>query len=220
MLTFLTMSMVLAAPAPGVSTKPAPEPAGNKPPRIIEVKSDDQGKIKVSVTREVKFDGNGPGNANIVINGNGGGIAINGNAGAGVVVIGPAVAPGGGGPVGLANVRGKMTKVEMAELSEVKDLKIQTVSGKEVSLEEAKKLLTKGGFVIAPADGKKIDSKFLKLFAPDVLILMSPELVATATFPGSIEDIAVGQAFPGIALPALPAVPVPVPVPPAPPVKE
>lgn len=220
MLTYLTLSLILAAPA-GAS-KPAATPAGeNAPPLIIEVKAADK-KVKISVTRKIKMDANGPGNGNIVING-GGGIAVNGNAGGRIVVVGPGAGPVAPGPIPAGQVitinmggDGQMVKKEMAELTEVKDLKIRTVSGKEVTTEEAIKQLANGGVVIAPADGKKIDPKYLKLFAPEVLILTSPELVPASPFGGFMGAGAVNLGgLPGIqaipAIPAIPAVPVPAP---------
>ena len=224
MLTYLTLSLMLAAPAGGAS-KPAATPAGeNAPPLIIEVKAADK-KVKISVTRKVKMEANGPGNANIVING-GGGIAVNGNAGGGVVVVGPGAGPIAPGAIPAGQVitinmggDGQMVKKEMAELTEVKDLKIRTVAGKEVTTEEAIKQLANGGVVIAPADGKKIDPKYLKLFAPDVLILTSPELVPASPFGGFMGAGTVNLGgLPGIQVPAIPLPPAAIPV--APPVKE
>lgn len=207
MLTYLTLSLVLAAPAP--ATKPTQAGVTDSaPPQIIEVQAAGMGKVKIPVTRATENNANG--NGKIVVNG--GGIVVNGNAnGGGVVVIGP----GAGGPAGnVVITQQQVSKVEFVELTEVKDLKIRNVAGKELSTEEAIKQLATGGLVIAPADGKKIDPKYLKLFTPDVLILSSPELVA----PKRLPSIREGNF--NIAIPAMPIAPLPAPVPvPAPAIK-
>lgn len=61
-------------------------------------------------------------------------------------------------------------------LGELKDLKITTADGKEVKLADAVKKIADGGLVVASADGKAVDAKYLKVFKDDVLVLASPEL--------------------------------------------
>jgi len=73
--------------------------------------------------------------------------------------------------------------VENVELADVKDLKITTVSGKNVSTEEAVKALAKGGVVVVSADGNKVSPQYLKIFNNDVLVLAAQEIAQALNTP-------------------------------------
>jgi hypothetical protein len=121
----------------------------------------------------------------------------------------PAIAPGGAPGVARIMIRG----FENAELADVKDLAIITAGGKEVSKEDALKVLAKGGMVVISADGKSVGAAYLKMFKEDVLVLSSPELAATGGGAAVINFNAI-RIGPGGAPRPVPAPPVP-PVPPA-----
>lgn len=172
MLTTLALYTTLlapAAPAPGAQAQ-APAPAAapinapaakeaapaatsTQPPRIIELKPNKDGKVLITVMRQQQ---------------------VQAPLGA------PGAAPGGnpggrpfGGPV-------MFNRPEQVELKDVKDLKITTAAGKEVSKDDAIKALDKGGRVVVSADGKNVSADFLKMFKDEVLVLASPELVGGA----------------------------------------
>jgi hypothetical protein len=73
-------------------------------------------------------------------------------------------------------VRGEVRRTVPVDLSEVRDLRVFTVDGKDVALADAKKRLAGGGTVVVAADGRKVEPRHLKLFKDDVLVLVSPEL--------------------------------------------
>ncbi len=154
--SFALTALLLAAPAqepaketpPPVRTAPilvgpnvAPGAFQAEPaPRILEIKPDPDGKVRVMVLRP------------------------------------KAPAPIGVAP-GVARPAIMRIAFERVELTEVKDLKVATVGGKEIKTEDAIAMLAKGGTVVIPVDGKAIPANFLKIFKDDVLILTSPELV-------------------------------------------
>ena len=166
MLTTLILTTALLAPAaplPATAPAPANAPAareaapavatGGQPPRIVEIKPDKDGKVLITVMRPQQIQGGAFGG------------------------IGGAQRPAPGGNPGPAIVPIMVNRPQSVELKDVKDLKITTASGKEVSTEDAIKALAKGGQVVASADGKSVSSEFLKMFKDEVLVLVSPELV-------------------------------------------
>ncbi|MBP3955894.1 hypothetical protein J8F10_11415 [Gemmata sp. G18] len=170
----------------------APVPAGETPaplgpvPRLLSVKPDADGKITVPVARAEKQQG-------------------------GVVVIGINGNPNGG----QAQLEIQQDVAKSVPLTEVKELKVYTADGKEVTVADAMKKLAKGGTVVVSADGKKIDSRHLKLFRDDVLVFVSPELAG----PGPNAMPGGNFAVPNLQfqiVPALPVVPAAPAVPPAP----
>ncbi len=70
------------------------------------------------------------------------------------------------------------TTVENVELANVKDLKITTAAGKEVTTEDAVKSLSNGGIVVVSADGQTVSPAYLKMLKGDVLVFVSSDLVA------------------------------------------
>lgn len=147
-LVLATALFTAAAPAPKEAL--APESPTGQAPRILELKPDADGKLRVAVTR--------PGNMqNGVV-----AIAIGGNGAPNV-------------PQNIV-IRGGAT-TEQVELGKVKDLTITTAGGKEVSQEDALKTLAKGGLVLISTDGKKVSPAYLKMFREEVLVLVSPEFV-------------------------------------------
>ncbi|MCE9532368.1 MAG: hypothetical protein K8T89_14795 [Planctomycetes bacterium] len=156
MFTNLFLAVALfatAAPNQPIPVKENPSAKDGKatitspPPRLLELKPEADGKVKIAVNRPKK--------------------AQPGFGGLGA----PGVKPiqGGGGFM--------FQNLEKVNLADVKDLTITTTSGKEITKEEGLKSLAKGGFVVVSADGKKISPDFLKMFKDDVLVLTSPELV-------------------------------------------
>jgi hypothetical protein len=145
-----TALLIPAAPAP--KNAPADQgPAAGVAPRLVELKPDMDGKLRVQVTKS----GNIQGNVTITI------------------AAGPNAAPG----VQNLIVQGGPSTTEQVELANLKELTITTAGGKSVTREEAMKALAKGGVVVISNDGKKVPSAFLKAFKDDVLVLVSPELV-------------------------------------------
>ena len=69
-----------------------------------------------------------------------------------------------------------VTKYARVELAELKDVKVYSVEGKEIDAKEAGKRLSEKAMAIASSNGAKVDPAFLKLFKDDVLILVSPDL--------------------------------------------
>ncbi len=168
-----------ATPPPKERTAPAVQRDGPAP-RLVELKPDADGKIKIRI---VKFPGaiggggagvgvapapvggrvGGGGSAPIPVGGGGGGIG--GGAGGGAI--------GGGGGGGFGGVM----PAQLVELDKLKDLTITTVDGDEVSIQDALKKLAKGGVVVVSADGKKVAPAYLKVLRNDALVLASPDLV-------------------------------------------
>jgi hypothetical protein len=156
MFTALTLSMALGAPVP---TQSAPVPTGATP-RLMELKSNADGKIMVTVTRTemVKVP----------------------------VAQGAAINPNGGAPPAVLEKEVPVTKQMVVELGEVKDLAVTTADGKKLEKEDALKKLSGGTIVVVSGDGKPVSPAFLKVFKDDTLVLASPELVAPQfpAFPG------------------------------------
>jgi RNA polymerase sigma factor (sigma-70 family) len=180
-----------AAPAPNES-KPDSAPKVGPAPRLLELKPDADGKLKVPTMRNIQRAfigggaGGGGGGAPIPIGGGGGGggapVPIGGGGGAGGGGGGGAGGGGGGGGIagpngGVGRGFGGVMQAELVELDKLKDLTITTTEGKEVSKEDALKKLAKGGVVVISADGKKVSPAYLKVFKDDVLVLTSPDLV-------------------------------------------
>jgi hypothetical protein len=152
-LTLATALFLPGAPAPK-DAPPAPataEATTGLPPRIVELKPEKDGKVRLQVARPMKGQAQGIA------------IAIGGPNGAQNIVI------NGAAPV-----------MEAVELADLKDLKVMTAGGKEIAKDDAIKALTKGGVVIISADGKKVSPVFLKAFKDDILVLVSPDLAAGA----------------------------------------
>lgn len=178
MFTSLTLALALAAPVPPVA--PAPTPAAGPAPRLVELKPADDGKVTVTVNRPAQAAG-------------------------GVVVIGGiGGANPNGGPIQV-QVQGDAPKG--VPLDEVKDLTVTTAGGKEVEVKDAMKQLAKGGVVVISADGKKVDPAYLKALKDDVLVLASPELVASEGNGGA------GLVLPNIKFQVVPAIPAAPPAP-------
>ena len=155
MFTTLALTTALLAPAAPLPTSgvpaqgaaaPVAATTGAQAPKIINLKPDADGKVKITVMRPKALP-------NVII------------------LNRPGAAPGAGGPPVM------VPSPEKVELTDVKDLKITTAAGKEVSKEDAIKALAKGGQVVVSADGKSVASEFLKMFKDEVLVLVSPELV-------------------------------------------
>jgi hypothetical protein len=147
MLTALTLSFALGAPVPMGA---APDLPAGPAPRIVVLKPDPEGAVRIPVTRADKAA------AGVIV------VGIAGNANGGQIVI--------DGPASSTPV----------PLTEVKDLKVTTANGKTVDVADAAKRLAKGGVVVVSADGKPVDPQHLKLFRDDVLVLVAPELVPPA----------------------------------------
>jgi hypothetical protein len=147
MFTALTLTLALGAPVPPTPDAP---PAGTAP-RLVELKSDANGKITVTVMRTEMQK---------------------------VPVAAPpavAGAPPGGNPApAIREV--PVTRTMVVELGDVKDLAITTADGKKLEKEEGLKKLGKGGIVVISGDGKPVSPTFLKVFKDDTLVLASPEL--------------------------------------------
>ena len=184
MLTCLTLSFVLGAPVPSGA---APDLPAGPAPRILVLKPNAEGAVRIPVTRAEKAA------VGVVV------VGIAGNANGGQIMI--------DGPAGTTPV----------PLSEVKDLKITTAGGKTKEVADAVKgRLAKGGVVVVSADGKPVDPQHLKLFKDDVLVLVAPELVSPAAgaaggnlvIPNLQLQIQPGQ------IQIVPAAPAPAPAPP------
>ncbi len=151
MVTSLALAIALATPAAPI--RPETQPAGPAP-HILDLKVGPDGKVRVTVMREVKIQ-------------NGVDVPL------GRPVPAPAIEPA---PVEGGEGKERTVKQPMSiEIGEIKDLTVTTVAGKEVSKGDAIKQLAEGGVVIASADGKKVHPKFLKLFRDETLVLVSPE---------------------------------------------
>jgi hypothetical protein len=179
--TFTLLAAMVAAPVPKDAA-----PAGPAP-RLLELKAEQDGKIRVQVLRQVKQTVT----VNTMVNKNGQNVVE---------------------PQQREVVSNVMTRVE---LSEVKDLTIWSADGKEADKPMALKKLAEGAIVVISADGKKVDPKFMKLFRDDVLVLASPELMeravpATSTvrpLPLGVNVQAVQPVMPIAPVPAVRAVP-------------
>lgn len=204
MVASLALALALASPAAPI--RPETQPAGPAP-FVLELKAGQDGKIRLTVIRNEKVKpGGGTGGPDIIIGvGNARPLPV------------PQPAPADPNtPEGEAKEITVQRMVQV-EFGDVKDLVISTADGKDVSKADALKKLTDGAVVIASADGKKVDPKFLKLFRDDTLVLVSPDFI---NFPGQgggrlprpIFRNLPGVIGGGIAPAILPAQPVPAPV--------
>jgi hypothetical protein len=177
--TFTLLAAMVAAPVPKDATPPGP------PPRILELKTEQDGKVRVQVIRQVKQTVT----VNVVVNKN-------------------------GQQVVEAQQREVMSNISTrVELSEVKDLSIWSADGKEADKPIALKKLSEGAIVVISADGKKVDPRYLKLFRDDVIVLASPELMdrTAPTASGVARPAPLGVNVQALQ----PIMPAPVPAPPA-----
>jgi hypothetical protein len=167
----LLAAVLVAAPVP----KDAPAPQANTPrtattaatgpaPRLLLLKPDADGKVRVEIARKAA---------------NNGGIVLQIGAAPGAPGA-PGGAPGGaGGPVIINQIGGQAK--ERIEIDKLEDIKIATVGGKQLDRAEGLKQLAKGGPVIVSGDGNAVSPEFLKIFKDDVLIVMSKDLATPVT---------------------------------------
>ena len=101
-------------------------------------------------------------------------------------------------------------------LTELKDLKVYTAYGREVSMQEAIKKLENKLKVVVSSDGKKVDPTYLSQLQDNELILVSPELVKSKSFIYPVVPPVADVVLAGWDLKAAPLPPPPVP----PPVKK
>jgi RNA polymerase sigma factor (sigma-70 family) len=202
-------SPTAATAAPPPTARPAPHeskaetaPVEGQLFRVLELKPDANGKVKVPVMKLFHFQpgmfgGAGIGGAGIGGFGGGfggiGGGGIGGGGALGIAGIGGGIGGIGGGGIGGGGALGGGgmlggggfggggafggAALEWTPLDKLKDLTVTTAAGKEISKEDALKRLAKGGIVVISADGNKISPAYLKVFKDDVLVLISPELV-------------------------------------------
>lgn len=95
-----------------------------------------------------------------------------------------------GGPNGAQQVQQVVQEVPVTKyvqlgLTDLKDLKVYSADGKEVAVKDAVKKVNDGGLIVASANGRKVDSSYLKLFKDDVLVFVSPDLVPQGSRGGS-----------------------------------
>ena len=62
------------------------------------------------------------------------------------------------------------------EIKDLKELKITTASGKDVSIADAMKQIGHGATVVMSSDGKPVGSNFLRVFKDETLVFSSPDL--------------------------------------------
>lgn len=140
----LVLGFALLAPA-------APIPKDISPvgpaPLVVELKSNSDGKVLVSVRREEKRK---------VPVAQGG--AINPN-----------------NPVLEREVT--TIRTLQIELGDVKDLQVYTAGGKAVQTKDALAKIRDGAVVVLTTDGKRVDPNFLRVFKDDTLVLVSPEFI-------------------------------------------
>jgi len=189
----LGLSLALLVPGAPIPKDVTP---GGPAPYILNLKSDNDGKIRFQVMRGEKVKV-----ATVTFQGGPNGQQV---------------------PVTIEREETVM-KYLRVELAELKGLKVYSTDGKEVDIKDAAKKLGESAMAIASVNGQKVDSAFLKLFKDDVLILVSPDLAPNAQggFGGTIGYPGV-MPFPGGGGPAimpLPAPPIRVQILPAPPVQ-
>lgn len=149
---FPAFGLTLALLAPGAPIPKDVAPAGPAP-YILNLKSEDDGKVRFSVRRTEKVKVTevtiqlGPNNQQV--------------------------------PVQVEREVAVTTQVRV-ELADLKDVKVYSVDGKEIDLKEAGKKLNEKTMAIASSNGAKVDPAFLKLFKDDVLVLVSPDLQPSA----------------------------------------
>ena len=145
---FPAFYLTIALLAPGAPIPKDVAPAGPAP-YILNLKSENDGKVRFSVRRTEKVKVTevtiqlGPNNQQI--------------------------------PVQVEREVSVTTQVRV-ELAELKDVKVYGADGKEIDLKEAGKKLNEKAMAIASSNGAKVDPAFLKLFKDDILVLVSPDL--------------------------------------------
>lgn len=75
------------------------------------------------------------------------------------------------------------------EIGDVKELQVTTAAGKAVELKDALAKLKDGAVVVITTDGKKVDSKYLRVFQDDTLVLVSPERIGTPRPTGTVRPL-------------------------------
>ena len=131
--------------------------------------------------------------------------------------------PAAGGAIQMMTEERTVPQLMIVDLTEVRDLTVTTADGKAVSKSDALKRLEQGGRVVVPANGKKIDPRFLKLFKDDVLILSSADVIKPQGETTPAVPAMGGRAMGGAGpiriqvMPAMPLIPAAPPVPVAPP---
>jgi len=177
MLTSFVLSMAIAAPVPVAPAAPAQT---GPLPRLMEVKTDTNGKVTVTVIRTEKQKVQ--------------------------VAVGRVGGAGANPPPAVVTREVMVPKMIQVELAEVKDLTITTADGKKVDVADAVKQLKNGSVVIVSADGKPVNPHYLKLFKDDVLVFTSPELVGpTVVGGGGFRPLPPVGVAPAVPLPAVPA---------------
>jgi hypothetical protein len=142
-------TMTSAAPAPTEKKDSETPPPTGPAPIVLFVKADKQGKVRIPVQSK----------ANLPF----------------VPMQLPGRAPLGQQPPILQTT---IERAELVELSEIEGLTIRTGTGAKIEVAEALKQLVDGGYVLIPADGKKISSGWLQLYRSDrVLVLGSPRFI-------------------------------------------
>jgi hypothetical protein len=198
-------SLLLAAMSPAAPIPKDTAPTGPAP-RVIELKSGPDGKVRITVrrTETVKVP----------------------------VAVGNAIAPNGGAAPAVKEVEQKRTRYATVELGEVKELKAFTAAGKELDVKDVLAKLQSGGVVVLSSDGKRVDPVFTRVFKEDTVVLVSPELVNLPTTvlpatkpgvrplppvrlqPGRIQVLPIQKGAGGIQVQVLPAVEQPILLPP------
>lgn len=141
------LTLVLAATMLAAPVPKDTAPPG-PPPRLLELQPGPDGKVRVQVMRPTKR----------------------------TITVQRAVVKNGQNVIEPVQQEVTTNTISTVELTDVKDLSIWTADGKEADKAVAMKKLLEGGVVVASADGKKVDPKYLKLFRDDVLVIGSPEL--------------------------------------------
>jgi len=198
-------SLLLAALSPAAPIPKDTAPTGPAP-RVVELKSGTDGKIRVSIlrTETVKV----------------------------AVAAGNAINPNGGPPPAVKEVERKVNRYLTVELADVAELKAYTAAGKELDVKEALTKLNGGGVVVMSADGKRVDPVFTRVFKEDTVVLVSPEFVglsntgattakpgirplpAVRMQPGRIQVLPIQKGVGGIQIQLVPAVEQPILLPP------
>ena len=148
---FPAFGLTLALMVPGAPVPKDVAPVGPAP-YILQLKSENDGKVRFTVMRTEKVKVN-----RVQFQGGPNGQQV---------------------PVQIES-EVTMQKYIRIELADLKDLKVYTPEGKEVDAKEAAKKLSEATMAIASVNGQKVDPGFLKLFKDDVLILVSPDLSPT-----------------------------------------
>ena len=174
---FPALGLTLALLVPGAPIPKDVAPSGPAP-YILNLKSENDGKVRFTVMRSVKakvtriqFQG-GPNGQQVPV-----------------------------------QVESEVTVQQhiRVELAELKDLKVYTPEGKEVDIKDAAKKLGETTMAIASVNGQKVDPGYLKMFKDDVLVLVSPDLAPTAPASYNYPSAMPGGAMPAPVLRPLPA---------------